>query len=135
MDGNKDRRGPMQILLVEDSPGDIRLTLEAFRDANPNLQLHTASDGVEAMAFLRRNGAHADAPRPELILLDLNMPKKDGRQVLAERRNRQFLVLRIKSARGCILALGVHQVTEIVQQRSGDERFVAACALHKPCRL
>ena len=74
----------MQILLVEDSPGDIRLTLEAFRDANPDLQLHTASDGVEAMAFLRREGVHAGAPRPEIILLDLNMPKKDGREVLAE---------------------------------------------------
>jgi len=93
MDGNKDRRGPMQILLVEDSPGDIRLTLEAFRDANPNLQLHTASDGVEAMAFLRRNGAQAAAPRPELILLDLNMPKKDGRQVLAEIKGDESLKL------------------------------------------
>ena len=74
----------MRILLVEDSPGDVRLTLESFRDANPDVRLHVAPDGAEAMAFLRREGGHADAPRPELILLDLNMPKKDGREVLAE---------------------------------------------------
>jgi CheY-like chemotaxis protein len=84
MDGNKDTRSPMQILLVEDSPGDVRLTVEAFRDVNPDLQLHTAADGAEAMAFLRRKGVHVFAPRPDLILLDLNMPKKDGREVLAE---------------------------------------------------
>jgi len=74
----------MRILLVEDSPGDVRLTLESFRDANPDVRLHVAPDGAEAMAFLRREDGHADAPRPELILLDLNMPKKDGREVLAE---------------------------------------------------
>jgi chemotaxis family two-component system response regulator Rcp1 len=66
----------MQVLLVEDSPGDVRLTLETFRDANPDLQMHTTTDGAEAMAFLRREGVHANAPRPELILLDLNMPKR-----------------------------------------------------------
>jgi two-component system, chemotaxis family, response regulator Rcp1 len=74
---------PIQILLVEDSPGDIRLTQEAFRDANPSLQLHVANDGVEAMAFLRNQGAYSGAPRPDMILLDLNMPRMDGRQVLA----------------------------------------------------
>jgi chemotaxis family two-component system response regulator Rcp1 len=72
-----------EVLLVEDSPGDVRLTQEAFRDANRSIHLHVASDGVEAMAFLRREGAHADAPRPDLILLDLNLPKMDGREVLA----------------------------------------------------
>ena len=74
---------PIEVLLVEDSPGDVRLTQEAFRDANKSFHLHVASDGVEAMAFLRREGAHAHAPRPELILLDLNLPKMDGREVLA----------------------------------------------------
>jgi chemotaxis family two-component system response regulator Rcp1 len=78
----KDR--PMEVLLVEDSPGDVRLTQEAFRDANRAIHLHVATDGVEAMAFLRREEAHADAPRPDLILLDLNLPRMDGREVLKQ---------------------------------------------------
>ncbi len=71
------------MLLVEDSPGDVRLTQEAFREVNPSIQLHVANDGVEAMAFLRNEGANVGAPRPDMILLDLNMPKMDGRAVLA----------------------------------------------------
>lgn len=71
-----------EVLLVEDSPGDVRLTQEAFRDANRAIRLHVATDGVEAMAFLKREGAHAYAPRPDIILLDLNLPKMDGREVL-----------------------------------------------------
>ena len=74
---------PIEVLLVEDSPGDVRLTQEAFRDANSEIQLHVACDGLEAMAYLRRSGIHLDAPRPDLILLDLNLPKMDGREVLA----------------------------------------------------
>lgn len=74
---------PIEVLLVEDSPGDVRLTQEAFRDANMSIHLHVATDGVEAMAFLKREGAHAKAPRPDFILLDLNLPKMDGREVLA----------------------------------------------------
>jgi chemotaxis family two-component system response regulator Rcp1 len=74
---------PIEVLLVEDSLGDIRLTQEAFRDANKAIRLHVASDGVEAMAYLRKEGIHSHAPRPELILLDLNLPKMDGREVLA----------------------------------------------------
>ena len=74
---------PPQVLQVEDNPGDVRLTQESFRDANMSIQLHVACDGVEAMAFLRKEGAHAHAPRPDLILLDLNLPKMDGREVLA----------------------------------------------------
>jgi two-component system, chemotaxis family, response regulator Rcp1 len=73
----------LHILLVEDSPGDVRLTQEAFRGANKSVHLHVASDGVEAMAFLRHEGPGVVAPRPDLILLDLNLPKMDGRQVLA----------------------------------------------------
>jgi chemotaxis family two-component system response regulator Rcp1 len=72
-----------EVLLVEDSPGDVRLTREAFRDANQSIHLHVAADGVEALAFLRHEGVHSNAPRPDLILLDLNLPKMDGRQVLA----------------------------------------------------
>ena len=74
---------PIEVLLVEDSPGDVRLTQEAFREANKEIHMHVASDGVEAMAFLRREGVYVNAPRPDLILLDLNLPKMDGRQVLA----------------------------------------------------
>jgi two-component system, chemotaxis family, response regulator Rcp1 len=75
---------PIEVLLVEDSAGDVRLTREAFRDAKVHINLHVAADGIEAMAFLKREGRHAEAPRPDLILLDLNLPKKDGRQVLKE---------------------------------------------------
>ena len=75
---------PIEILLVEDSPGDVRLTQEAFKDAKVHINLHVASDGAEAMAFLGRQGKHSNAPRPDLILLDLNLPKKDGREVLTE---------------------------------------------------
>jgi chemotaxis family two-component system response regulator Rcp1 len=75
---------PIEVLLVEDSPGDVRLTREAFKDAKVHINLHVASDGVEAMAFLKSEGEHAHAPRPDLILLDLNLPRKDGREVLQE---------------------------------------------------
>ena len=71
------------VLLVEDSPGDVRLTQEAFRDADPQIELCVAVDGVEAMTYLKREGVHVDAPRPDFILLDLNLPKMDGREVLA----------------------------------------------------
>jgi two-component system, chemotaxis family, response regulator Rcp1 len=74
---------PLQVLIVDDSPGDARLTTESFRDANRAIHMHVAADGVEAMTFLRRQGEHADAPRPDLILLDLNLPRMDGREVLA----------------------------------------------------
>jgi chemotaxis family two-component system response regulator Rcp1 len=74
----------LEVLLVEDSPGDVRLTREAFKDAKVHLNLHVASDGVKAMAFLKHEGEYANAPRPDLVLLDLNLPKKDGREVLEE---------------------------------------------------
>ncbi|MBI5491545.1 MAG: response regulator [Deltaproteobacteria bacterium] len=74
----------VEILMVEDNPADIRLTQEAFKDAKVLNSMHTVGDGVEAMAFLRRQGEYASSPRPDLILLDLNLPKKDGREVLAE---------------------------------------------------
>jgi chemotaxis family two-component system response regulator Rcp1 len=78
----EDEDRSIEVLLVEDSPGDVRLTREALRDANPSVHLHVAADGVEAMAFLRREAGHGNAPRPDLILLDLNLPKMDGREVL-----------------------------------------------------
>ena len=75
---------PIEILLVEDNPGDVRLTLEVMKDARVRNHISMVKDGVEALAFLRREGDYADAPRPDLILLDLNLPKKDGREVLAD---------------------------------------------------
>jgi two-component system, chemotaxis family, response regulator Rcp1 len=75
---------PIEVLLVEDSPGDVRLTKEAFKDAKVHINLHVASDGAKAMGFLKCEGEYANAPRPDMILLDLNLPKKDGREVLAE---------------------------------------------------
>jgi two-component system, chemotaxis family, response regulator Rcp1 len=74
----------IEILLVEDNPGDVRLTREALKDAKVLNNLCVACDGIEAMAFLNRQGKYEDAIRPDLILLDLNLPKKDGREVLAE---------------------------------------------------
>ncbi|HJV04255.1 MAG TPA: response regulator [Actinomycetota bacterium] len=79
-----DKARPVEILLVEDNPGDVRLAEEALRDAKMSNNLNVASDGVEALAYLRREGRHINAPRPDLVLLDLNLPKKDGREVLGE---------------------------------------------------
>jgi two-component system, chemotaxis family, response regulator Rcp1 len=73
----------VQVLLVEDGPGDVRLMQEAIRESNPSVQLHVVTNGEDAMAFLRRGASHAHAPRPDLIFLDLNLPKMDGREVLA----------------------------------------------------
>jgi len=75
---------PIDILLVEDNPGDATLTTEALKDGRLSNRIHLAEDGVEALAFLHRNGKYGDAPRPDLILLDLNLPRKDGREVLEE---------------------------------------------------
>jgi CheY-like chemotaxis protein len=83
MKTKREKDTPLEILLVEDSPGDVRLTLEAFREANRSIRLHVVSDGMEAMEFLRQEGTQLHAPRPDIILLDLNLPRLDGREVLA----------------------------------------------------
>lgn len=80
-----------EVLLVEDSPGDVRLTREALKEGKVRNNLSVVSDGVEAMEFLRREGKYADAPRPDIVLLDLNMPRKDGREVLAEMKGDESL--------------------------------------------
>ncbi len=82
--GSKRGCQPVEVLLVEDNPGDVRLTQEALKDGKVCNRLSVVGDGVEALAFLRREGPYGNAPRPDLILLDLNLPKKDGRDVLAE---------------------------------------------------
>jgi CheY-like chemotaxis protein len=74
----------IQILLVEDNPGDVRLTVEALRDAKVANELHVVGNGEEAIAFLRQQGKHVDAPRPDIVLLDLNLPRLDGRDVLSD---------------------------------------------------
>jgi chemotaxis family two-component system response regulator Rcp1 len=116
----------LQVLLVEDSPGDVRLTQEAFREANMSIRLHVASDGVEAMAFLRQEGDHAHAPRPDLILLDLNLPKMDGREVLAHIKADESL----KKIPTVILTTSDAEV-DIVK----SYQLQANCYLSKPVQL
>ncbi|WP_254549972.1 response regulator [Catellatospora tritici] len=82
-----DNERPIVVLLVEDDPGDVLMTREAFEEYKMRNTLEVVTDGVEALAFLRREGDYADAPTPDLILLDLNLPRRDGRQVLAEVKN------------------------------------------------
>jgi chemotaxis family two-component system response regulator Rcp1 len=117
---------PIQVLLVEDSAGDVRLTKEAFKSANPAIHMHVASDGVEAMAFLRQEGTQADSPRPDLILLDLNLPRMDGREVLAQIKADESLKL----------------IPTVILTTSDSEADIvksyelqANCFLNKPVRL
>lgn len=79
-----DRGEPIEILLAEDNPGDVKLTRKALESGDIRNNLHVVTDGVETMKFLKQEGEYADAPRPDLLLLDLNMPKKDGRQVMED---------------------------------------------------
>ena len=85
------RGRPVEILLVEDNPGDVRLTRETLKDSKLLNHMSVVGDGIEAMAYLRREGKYLEATRPDLILLDLNLPKKDGREVLAEIKNNEQL--------------------------------------------
>ena len=117
---------PIEVLLVEDNPGDVRLTQEAFRDANSSVHLHVASDGVQAMAFLRHEGADAHAPRPDLILLDLNLPKMDGRAVLADIKKDDSL----KTIPTVILTTSESEA-DILQ----SYQLQANCYLSKPVQL
>jgi two-component system, chemotaxis family, response regulator Rcp1 len=116
----------MEVLLVEDSPGDVRLTQEAFREANENVQLHVAYDGVEAMAFLKKQGKYADAPRPDLVLLDLNLPKMDGREVLLRIKEDASL----KAIPTAILTTSVAEADVATSYRRQ-----ANCYLSKPVQL
>jgi two-component system, chemotaxis family, response regulator Rcp1 len=113
----------MDVLLVEDSPGDVRLTREAFRDVNETVRLHVAPDGIVAMAFLKREGLHVQAPRPNLILLDLNLPKMNGHDVLARVKGDEGL----KSIPTVIMTTSDWE-TDIVT----SHRLLANCYLQKP---
>jgi two-component system, chemotaxis family, response regulator Rcp1 len=113
----------IEVLLVEDSPGDVRLTREAFREVNRDVHLNVASDGVEAMAFLKNLGEHAAAPRPDLILLDLNLPKMDGREVLAQIKSDNAL----KTIPTVILSM-----SEAAQDIQKSYELRANCYLSKP---
>lgn len=117
---------PIEVLLVEDSPGDVRLTQEAFRDVNQFVYLHVVNDGVEAMAFLKHEGKLSHAPRPDLILLDLNLPKMDGRQVLAHIKEDANL----KIIPTVILTTSADQV-DILK----SYELLANCYLTKPVEL
>jgi chemotaxis family two-component system response regulator Rcp1 len=123
---NRPPSDPVQILLVEDSPGDIRLTREVLRDAKIANELHIVGDGEAAMSFLHRTGEYADARRPDLILLDLNLPRKDGREVLSELKDDAEL----------------HRIPVIVLTTSAAEQDIlrsydlqAACYITKPIDL
>jgi len=120
------QESPINVLLVEDSPGDVLLTQEAFREANQSVQLHIANDGVEAMAFLNQEGVYAKAPRPDLTLLDLNMPKMDGRQVLAQIKRAENL----KTIPTVILT-----TSSSAEDIAASYQFQANCYLVKPVQL
>ena len=115
MSGSAAEGTPIEVLLVEDDPGDVLMTREAFAEHKLNNNLNVVSDGDEALAYLRREGAYANAVRPDLILLDLNLPRRDGREVLAEIKNDQDL----------------HQIPVVVLSTSqADEDVLRSYQLH-----
>lgn len=120
------------VLLVEDNPGDVRLTLEILKEAEVRNRVCTVQDGVEAMEFLRRQGAYADAPRPDLVLLDLNLPRRSGHEVLEEIRKDPELallpvvVLTTSSAETDILGTYRNHANCYITKPIDLEQFVAA---------
>jgi len=121
---------PIEVLLVEDNPGDARLVIEAFRGSEVLHNLHTVVDGEEAMAFLHREGKYANAPLPDIILLDLNLPKKDGREVLAEikgdtdLRRIPVVIMTISNAEEDILNTYNHHGNSYITKPVDPENFM-----------
>lgn len=117
---------PIEVLLVEDSAGDVRLTEEALRESKRIIHLHVVMDGVDALAFLNRKGPHAGAPRPDLILLDLNLPKMDGREVLAKiKRDKELKTIPV-------IILTMSEAESDIAQ---SYQLHANCYLSKPVQL
>jgi two-component system, chemotaxis family, response regulator Rcp1 len=125
---------PIQILLVEDQPADVRLTKEILADGKVANEVHVVSDGEQAMAFLRREADFANTPRPDLVLLDLNLPRMDGREVLAEIKSDPALmavpviVLTTSSAERDVLDAYKHRANAYVTKPIDLDEFVSAVA-------
>jgi chemotaxis family two-component system response regulator Rcp1 len=117
---------PIEVLFVEDNIGDVGLTEEAFRDVNASVRLHVVRDGVDAMAFLRRKGRHVGAPRPDIILLDLNLPMMDGREFLA-------LIKRDNSLK--MIPAVILTASDADDDISKCYQLQASCFLRKPVQL
>ncbi|MGD1856786.1 MAG: response regulator [Leptolyngbyaceae cyanobacterium] len=117
---------PIDVLLVEDSPSDAKLTAKTFQKAKVLNNLHIVEDGVEAMAFLHQDGDYQEAPRPDLILLDLNLPKKDGRKVLAEIKDDPTL---------CNIPVVVLTTSEAEEDILKSYALRANCYITKPVTL
>jgi two-component system, chemotaxis family, response regulator Rcp1 len=117
---------PVEILLVEDSPADVRLTKEALKEEKLYIRLNVVNDGVEAMAYLRREGSYATAARPDLILLDLNLPKKDGREVLKEIKSDEKLK---------IIPVVVLTISKAEEDVAKSYNLHANCFITKPLDL
>lgn len=111
---------PVEILLVEDNPGDVRLTKEALKDSKIINNLHVVMDGEEAMKYLLKHGEYKENPKPDIILLDLNLPKKDGREVLAEIKEQKKLK---------------HVPVVILTSSEADEDIVSTYELHANCYI
>ncbi|MHB8836968.1 MAG: response regulator [Candidatus Methylomirabilia bacterium] len=127
---------PVQILLVEDNPGDVRLTTEALRETKLANRLSVVGDGDAALAFLRREGKYADAPRPALILLDLNLPRKSGREVLQEiKRDPDLLTIPVailttsRSEEDVARAYGLHANCYISKPLDMDQFYKVVAAI------
>lgn len=140
---------PVEILLVEDNPGDVELTMEALKEGRVANRLHVCEDGVDALAYLRREGKYADSARPDLILLDLNLPKMDGREVLSEIKKdpslKQIPVVILTTSEAeqdigksyelhanCYICKPVDLEQFIRVVRSIDEFWLAVCKLPRP---